>query len=609
MYTPFHRIENDSQLWCLPRAAQPVENKDGKYFRMETKGLEYVCTIEKQGLVTIRKDTVRNLSDSPITFQAYSPKLDFPGGDYQVYTQVTTHLTESTGAWQNLVTRVQCGSSSFRSCMDATPFMVLWNEQCNRGVVFHVLVDSTWQLTASRHAERRSKHTVQVSVNFFENRMITLQPGETISLPGLLFYECENKLDMDAWKLHRWFADYHPRRMYPATYNTWLYKLDRFTPENILSQLPIARELGIEYFVIDAGWFGTKGDWTNTLGDWEETPNSAMEGRLAEISQAIRDQGMKFGLWFEIERAAPDSRIVEKHPEFFVPGMTFPMLNFTLPEAQEYILDLLEDRIAKYHIAYMKFDMNADIRTLEGDESLSRYFAGYRQLIAQLKSRHPDIYLECCGSGGMRMDLRNAMEFDSFWMTDNMSPFHTIRIFKDTVRRLPPQVLDRFLTVVSQPDFLDVMHKEYLLSPAGVSWSSMTYIKPTWVEGMLVGAPCSLSCDLTMFSPELKEQVKTLIAQMKENREFWMKSETRILCDSPEELVLQHSDRDFTQVHIMSYSRFYKQSFVPVYPVVDETATYTDGEHTYTGTQLCREGIMLETVMPDYMNRIVLRKI
>ena len=42
MYTPFERIENDSQLWSLPRAAQPVENKDGKYFRMETKGLEYV---------------------------------------------------------------------------------------------------------------------------------------------------------------------------------------------------------------------------------------------------------------------------------------------------------------------------------------------------------------------------------------------------------------------------------------------------------------------------------------------------------------------------------------------------------------------------------------
>lgn len=609
MYTPFETIENDRQLWSIPRAAQPVENKDGKFFRMETNGLEYVCTIEQQGHVTIRQDTVRNMTNSPITFQAYSPKLDFPGGDYQVYTQHNAHLIESTGDWQKLVTRIQCGSPSSRACTDATPFMVLWNDQCSRGVVFHVLVDSTWQLTASRHMERRSKHTVQVSVNFYENCMVTLQPGETIHLPGLLFYECENKVDTDCWKLHKWFADYHPRRQYPATYNTWLYKFDRFTPEQVLSQIPVAQDLGIEYFVIDAGWFGTKGDWTNTLGDWEETKESAMEGRLAEISQAIRDHGMKFGLWFEIERAAPVSKIVQEHPEFFVPGMTFPMLNFTLPQAREYILNLIEERIAQYHIEYLKFDMNVDIRTVEGDESLSRYFAGYRQLFKELKTRRPEVYLECCASGGMRMDIRNSIEFDSFWMTDNMSPYHSIRIFKDSVRRLPPQVMDRFLTVVSQPDFLDVMHKDYLLAPAGVSWSSTTYIKPSWVEGMLVGAPIGLSCDLTMFSQELRQQVKTIIAQMKENRDFWMKAQTRILCDSEEELVLQHSDKDFTQVHIMSYSGFYRQSFVPVYPVVDEDATYTDGEKTYTGKQLRTQGLTVDTVLPDYMNRIILRKI
>ena len=609
MYTPFHAIKNDGQLWRIPRCACPIENKSGKIFTMQDKGLVYVCTIRQQGDVTVRQDTVQNISSSPITFQAYSPKLELPGGDYQVYTQLNGQLVESDGGWQPLVTQVQCGSPSFRACVDATPFMALWNRQANRGMVFHVLVDSTWQLTVSRHMERRSKHTVQISVNFYENRMVTLQPGQTISLPGLLFYACENKVDLDCWKLHKWFADYHPRRQYPVTYNSWLYRFDRFTPEEMLEQIPRAQDLGVEYFVIDAGWFGTKGNWTGTLGDWTETKESAMEGRLAEISQAVRDHGMKFGLWFEIERAAPASNIVKTHPEYYVPGMTHPMLNFTLPEVREYILELLEQRIRQYHIEYLKFDMNADICYLEGDESLSRYFVGYREVFRQLKQRHPEIYLECCASGGLRMDIRNAMEFDSFWMSDNMSPYHDIRIYKDSLKRLPPQVMDRFLTVTSQPDFLGVFGKEYLLSPSGVSWSSLTYLKPSWVEGMLVGAPIGLSCDLTRFSPELHGKIKDLIAQMKENREFWMKAQTRILCDTEHELVLQHADEALQQIHIMVYSGFYRQAFVPVYPVVDENATYTDGEKTYTGKELATGGLMIDTVLPDHMNRIILRKV
>ena len=94
MYTPFHAIENDGQLWRIPRCACPIENKDGKIFTMQDKGLAYICTIRQQGDVTVRQDTVQNISSSPITFQAYSPKLDLPGGDYQVYTQLNGQLVE-----------------------------------------------------------------------------------------------------------------------------------------------------------------------------------------------------------------------------------------------------------------------------------------------------------------------------------------------------------------------------------------------------------------------------------------------------------------------------------------------------------------------------------
>ena len=253
MYTPFEAITKGNQLWSLQGADLEILNEDGEYFRLERQGLEYTCFLEAQDGVTVRRDRITNISDEPITFQPSNVKFDFPGGEYQVYTQFNAQLTESSGSWQELVTEVRACCTSFRTSRGAAPFMVLWSEHANRGVVFHILADSTWQITASRYASGGGgMHAVEVLVNFYENRPVTLQPGESIKPPSVLFYNCRNKLDMDAWKLHRWCNTYHPRQEYPITYNTWLYRFDHFTPEDILSQVPVAAELGFEYFVVDA---------------------------------------------------------------------------------------------------------------------------------------------------------------------------------------------------------------------------------------------------------------------------------------------------------------------------------------------------------------------
>ncbi len=41
-----------------------------------------------------------------------------------------------------------------------------------------------------------------------------------------------------------------------------------FDEEKILSIADKARELGIELFVLDDGWFGKRDDDTTSLGDW-----------------------------------------------------------------------------------------------------------------------------------------------------------------------------------------------------------------------------------------------------------------------------------------------------------------------------------------------------
>ncbi len=88
-------------------------------------------------------------------------------------------------------------------------------------------------------------------------------------MPQILSYEVRNKVDMDAWKIHHYMNQKYPRRELPVIYNTWLCRFEAITFENVANQIPLASELGAEYFVIDAGWFGKGGFW-NCRGDWEE---------------------------------------------------------------------------------------------------------------------------------------------------------------------------------------------------------------------------------------------------------------------------------------------------------------------------------------------------
>jgi alpha-galactosidase len=80
----------------------------------------------------------------------------------------------------------------------------------------------------------------------------------------------------------------------------------KFDEEKIVALAAKARELGIELFVLDDGWFGHRNDDTTSLGDWFANPGKLPNG-VAALSDHIEALGMKFGLWFEPEMISKDS--------------------------------------------------------------------------------------------------------------------------------------------------------------------------------------------------------------------------------------------------------------------------------------------------------------
>jgi alpha-galactosidase len=99
-------------------------------------------------------------------------------------------------------------------------------------------------------------------------------------------------------------------------YNTWNFQernrhwykkpyLADMTLDRMMKEIDVAHRMGIEVFVIDAGWFEKTGDWTPSL---KRFPDG-----LKSISKKLKDNGMKLGLWFNPTVAAVSSNMLKNH--------------------------------------------------------------------------------------------------------------------------------------------------------------------------------------------------------------------------------------------------------------------------------------------------------
>ncbi|MCR5783819.1 MAG: alpha-galactosidase [Clostridia bacterium] len=101
-------------------------------------------------------------------------------------------------------------------------------------------------------------------------------------------------------------------------YNTWAFQernkfynkqwyLTSMRQERIEQEIGIAHKMGVDVFVLDAGWFRKAGDW---LVNRDRFPDG-----MAHIRDLLDARGMKLGLWFGPTSAALSSEILQRHPK------------------------------------------------------------------------------------------------------------------------------------------------------------------------------------------------------------------------------------------------------------------------------------------------------
>lgn len=84
--------------------------------------------------------------------------------------------------------------------------------------------------------------------------------------------------------------------------------LESLNLNRILAEIEVCHRLGIDVFVIDAGWFDRAGDWAvNT---------SRFPDGLKKVRQLLDFYEMKLGVWFNPITAALNSQIFRDHPDW-----------------------------------------------------------------------------------------------------------------------------------------------------------------------------------------------------------------------------------------------------------------------------------------------------
>jgi alpha-galactosidase len=297
-----------------------------------------------------------------------------------------------------------------------------------------------------------------------------------------------------------------------------------------------SKELGLEMFHIDAGWF-------RGVGDWYPNPTKFPHG-LAPIADAAHKAGLRFGIWVDWTQAGLDTEpgalnvndpkvhdwLVTDLPAGWKPeefkGQT---VDLGVSAAHDYLAREVKRMVDDYHLDMIEHDgylvakgctrddhphapPNRSTMTVKHDWGSSFVIASnstdvsyhavnaYYDIYEKTRREHPGLLFEICNDGGRMVDFGSAAHGDYFSITDTYDPLSNRRAFYDTSYMLPSAMLESYVEKwpVPRPEnFL------YMLRSGMMGWLTIMTDTTAWTAEQHKAAAAAL--DL------YKEQLRPLI--------------------------------------------------------------------------------------------------
>ena len=219
-------------------------------------------------------------------------------------------------------------------------------------------------------------------------------------------------------------------------YCTWQPFMKNINEELLLDLANRAADLGFSWFVVDDGWF--TGD--NWQVDQEKFPNG-----LEVISERVRANGMKFGLWFNI---GTDYGALGSHPEDNALTSHGTRKRFGISsdytcrclasKHREFLIEKLSQLAKQYNVDYFKLDFSSILSPYgmtpygcsatthkyhhDLSDSIPEQYASMMHCRNELKKRFPNLVIDFSfETFGTEIPSIGALMFSELHHASNMN--------------------------------------------------------------------------------------------------------------------------------------------------------------------------------------------
>lgn len=367
--------------------------------------------------------------------------------------------------------------------------------------------------------EKYASGEVQVTsgVNYWD-QSVTLKAGQSMVTPKFVIGYTEGGMENVSLNLVNYTRNQiihpnHRKMVRPVLYNSWYATAFDVNEQHQLELAKIAKEIGVEVFVIDDGWFKGRVSDKAGLGDWTVDKKKFPNG-LKSLIDKINAMGLEFGIWIEPEMVNPNSDLYRSHPDWVLhyPNRTLHegrnqlVLNLAREDVYQYLYKSFSALLRENNIRYIKWDMNRPLAdpgfpTCEVEDQRAvriKYVDNLYRLLTALRTEFPDVWFENCASGGGRIDLGIMQLTDCNWVSDNTDPIDRTLIQYSYLNVFPANTM---ISWVTQEDW----HRQH---------PSLEFKFDVAMSGVL-----GIGYDITKWNDEEKELTRKKIAQFKSIRE------------------------------------------------------------------------------------------
>lgn len=293
-----HSIKHGKdKLAGLP--ATYIENKDEAqtlYIEMldEVINMKVILsyTAFKDFPVITRSVRFENIGQCNLSLlRTLSMNLDFPGDNYEIL--------QLSGAWarerQIIRRKTEQGTLTIDSKRGASshqqnPFVALMDENASEyhGNVYGFSLIYSGNFLAEVEVNHFQQTRVNMGINSFDFSW-KIEPGQSFQTPEVVMVYSDSGINKMSQVYHnlyrkRLVRGQHRDKIRPILINNWEATYFDFDTDKLLELVRNAKELGIELFVLDDGWFGKRNDDTSSLGDWYVNEEKLPDG-LKKISK------------------------------------------------------------------------------------------------------------------------------------------------------------------------------------------------------------------------------------------------------------------------------------------------------------------------------------